>query len=169
LDEAVHEINGEPMAGSTIDASIDINVNAYIDDEYINTESQKIEMYKRIASIQDEQDAMDVEDELTDRYGDLPVPVMNLINVANIKVLAKECGFATIQEKNNSVIMIYREGQQLNLDILGKLMEKYKRRIMFTASTTPYITFKTNEINKEDLLSNIKILLQNIIELKNMK
>jgi transcription-repair coupling factor (superfamily II helicase) len=151
------------------DSSIDINVNAYIDDGYINTESQKIEMYKRIASIQDEQDAIDVEDELIDRYGDLPIPVRNLITVASMKVLAKECGFSTIQEKNSTVIMLYREGEQLNLDILGKLMEKYKRRLMFTASHTPYITFKTNEINREDLLSNIKILLQNIIELKKMK
>lgn len=169
LDEAVHEINGEPIINGTEDASIDINVSAYIDDEYINTESQKIEMYKRIASIQDEQDAVDVEDELIDRYGDIPKPVLNLINVANIKVLAKECGFATIQEKNNSILMIYREGEQLNLSILGKLMEKYKRKILFTASNTPYITFKTNEISREDLLSNIKILLQFIIELKNEK
>jgi len=80
--------------------SIDVNVSAYIDNDYIGDENQKIDMYKKIASINDEQDVIDAEDELMDRYGEIPQPVKNLLQIAYIKSLAKACGFSSVQEKN---------------------------------------------------------------------
>lgn len=166
LDEAVRELKGEVFEPDEDEISIDINVNAYIDDMYIKTESQKIEMYKKIASIANEQDVIDIEDELMDRYGEIPQPVKNLLQIASLKALAKVCGFISIQERGALVLLQYKNSGCVNLDILGKLMDKYKRRLIFTASNTPYITFKTSDINRQNLLGNIKILLQDIIELK---
>ncbi|MCX8129847.1 MAG: transcription-repair coupling factor [Clostridia bacterium] len=169
LDESVRELKGESLTQDDGEISIDVNISAYIDDEYIGTETQKIEMYKRIAAIQDEQDVIDVEDELTDRYGDLPGPVRNLLQVAYLKTLAKECGFTSVQEKNDSIIFQYKSSNNVNLDVLGKLMDKYKRKLMFTASNTPYIAYKITGIGRENLIENIKILLQDIIKLKYVK
>ena len=166
LDEAVRELSGETPGKEEIEVSIDLNVDAYIDDGYINAENQKIEMYKRIASIQDEQDALDVEDELIDRYGDLPGPVKNLINIAFVKTLARECGFTAIQEKSGAILFQYKNDKQVNLQIIGKLMDKYKRSLLFTASSTPYITYKISGVSRENLLENIKIILQDIKKLK---
>lgn len=166
LDEAVRELKGESLHEDEAEVSIDLNVSAYIDDSYISAENQKIEMYKKIASIQDEQDALDVQDELIDRFGDLPVSVSNLIRIATIKTLAKGCGFVSIQEKGEMVTLQYADSAHVKLEILGKLMEKYKRKLMFTASSTPYITFKTNGIGREDILSNITVLLQDINSLQ---
>jgi len=56
-------------------------------------------MYKKIASINDEQDVIDAEDELMDRYGEIPQPVKNLLQIAYIKSLAKACGFSSVQER----------------------------------------------------------------------
>lgn len=166
LDEAIRELKGESFAGDEEEITIDINISAYIDDEYIGSENQKIEMYKKIASIQDEDDVIDVEDELVDRYGDVPAPVRNLMQIAYIKTLARTCGFVSIQEKNDAIILQYRAGARVNLGALSGLMEKYRRKLLFTASNTPYITYKINDIGRNDLLSNIKILLQDIIKLK---
>jgi len=166
LDEAVRELKGEPLREEDEELSIDINVSAYIDDEYISAEDQKIDMYKRIASIQDEDDVMDVEDELMDRYGDIPEPVRNLIQIAYLKALAKTCGFISVQEKNDAVILQYKAGVHVDLGLLSALMDKYKRRILFTASSAPYITFRISDVKRQDLLENIKILLQDIIKLK---
>lgn len=166
LDEAVRELSGEPPEERNLEVTIDINVSAYIDDSYINAESQKIEMYKRIASIQDEQDVLDVEDELTDRYGDMPIAVRNLVQIAYIKTLAKACGFSSVQEKNGTILLQFRSNKGIKLDVLGKLMEKYRRTLLFTASSTPYVTYKISDISRHELLENIKIVLQEIIKLQ---
>jgi len=166
LDEAVREIKGEEIQRRETEVTIDINISAYIDDEYINDEKQKLDMYKRIASIQDEEDVSDIQDELIDRYGDIPDEVNNLINIALIKSMASRCNFASVQQKDNSVIFQYAKGAKVNLEVLSKLMDKYKRKLMFTASASPYITYKITNVAKSDLIENIKILLQDINKLQ---
>jgi len=166
LDEAVRELKGEDVSEEQAEMTIDINVNAYIDDKYISAENQKIEMYKKIASIQDEQDELDVEDELIDRYGDVPKEVKNLLQVAYMRTIARACGFTSVQEKNGAILLQYRNEGVVDLAVLGKLMEKYKRKLLFTASNVPYITYKIAGINRSELVGNIKCLLQDIYKLK---
>jgi transcription-repair coupling factor (superfamily II helicase) len=101
LEEAVKEIRGEPETLPDTEITIDINISAYIDNDYISHEGQKIDMYKKIASIQDENDVLDVEDELLDRYGDIPGPVRNLIKIAFIKALAIKCGLIQYRKRTN--------------------------------------------------------------------
>jgi len=165
LAEAVSELKGSSYQ-EDVEVSIDLNISAYIDNSYIGTESEKIEMYKKIASVQDEQDVLDVEDELIDRYGDIPVPVSNLIKIAYIKALALKCGFSSVQEKNEVVVFQFIDSKYVNFEVIGKLMEKYRRKLLFTASNKPYITYRINDIKRDSLLDNIKILLQDIIKLK---
>lgn len=166
LAEAVNELRGIPVSDSDLEISIDINISAYIDDMYIEDENQKIEIYKKIASINNEQDVLDVEDELMDRYGEIPQSVRNLLDIALIKSLAGACGFLSIQEKNDTVIFQYAENRNINLEALGRLMDKYKRKLLFTASSKPYITYKIAGIKRSELLDNIKILLQDINKLQ---
>jgi transcription-repair coupling factor (superfamily II helicase) len=160
LDESVRELRGEPVEDMETEFTIDINVSAYIDNEYIHAEDQKIEMYKKIASIQDEQDVNDVQDELIDRYGDIPEPVENLIEIAYLKAIAKEQGFSSITEKNDSVIFQLSTGAALNLEVIGKLGAKYKRQLLFNAGNTPYLMYRIPGINRKQLLWNIKNILQ---------
>ncbi|MCX7842309.1 MAG: transcription-repair coupling factor [Clostridia bacterium] len=166
LEEAVRELKGEETAREETEISIDLNVSAYIDDSYISSESQKIEMYKKIASIQDENDAIDIQDELADRFGEIPKPVDNLIQIACIKAIARKLGFTGIQQKGDAVILRYRSNKDVNIKALGMLMDKYKRKLLFTANNEPYITYKTTDISKNELLANIKIMLQDIKNLQ---
>jgi transcription-repair coupling factor (superfamily II helicase) len=162
LDEAVRELKGEPLKMTENEITIDINVSAYIDDSYINVESRKIEMYKKIASIQEWQDVMDIEDELTDRYGDLPEPVRNLTSIAYIKALARMLGFSAVTEKNDAVIFQIGNTKNINIEAVGKIADKYKRQLLFNAGTNPYLMFKVSCSNKSKLLDNIKIMLQDL-------
>lgn len=165
LAEAVDELRGQ-SGQDDVEISIDVNLSAYIDNSYISMENEKIEMYKRIASIQDEQDVLDVEDELLDRYGDIPTPVSNLIKIAHIKTLALKCGFSSVHEKNDAVMFQFIDGKYANIEVIGILMQKYKRKLLFTASNKPYISYRITDIKRENFLDNIKILLQDIINLK---
>ena len=88
-----------------MDVTIDIKVNAYIDNEYIPLEGQKIEIYKKIAAIENLQDKYDVEEELEDRFGDMPSSVINLVDIAYIKALASKFSIVEITHKDREVIL----------------------------------------------------------------
>jgi transcription-repair coupling factor (superfamily II helicase) len=166
LDEAVRELKGEELLDEDTELSIDLNISAYIDDDYISSENQKIGMYKKIASIQEKQDVMDVEDELIDRYGDIPKPVSNLIYIAYLKTLAKTCGFSSIQEKGDNIVFIYKSLAEIDIGIVSKLMEKHRKKLIFSAGTMPYLSYRTTHISRNELIPNITVLFQEIIELK---
>ncbi|MBR0366077.1 MAG: transcription-repair coupling factor, partial [Clostridia bacterium] len=74
------------------DVSIDISVNAYIPETYIPSAAQRIDMYKKIAAIENEADETEIRDELIDRYGEPPLSVQNIISVAALKLPAREVG-----------------------------------------------------------------------------
>ena len=162
LDEAVSELKGEPLRREETEITIDINVSAYIDDTYIGVEGKKIEMYRKIASIRNGQDVMDIEDELTDRYGEMPEPVRNLISIAYIKALADSLGFNAVSEKNDSIIFQLAQGKRIDFQALGKAVEKYKRQLLFNAGSNPYLVYKVPNGQRNQLLDNIKIVLQDL-------
>jgi transcription-repair coupling factor (superfamily II helicase) len=162
LDEAVSELKGEPLKKEEAEITIDINISAYIDDSYIGVEGKKIEMYKKIASIRDAQDAMDIEDELTDRYGELPEPVRNLMGIALIKALAASLGFTSVSEKNDTVTFQLASVKNINFQAIGRAADKYKRQLLFNAGLNPYLAYRILPGQKAKLLDNIKIVLQDL-------
>ncbi len=166
LDEAVRELSGDNNVTNDEEISIDLNVSAYIDEDYIKSEELKIDMYKRISAILDESDVMDIKDELIDRYGDIPEEVDNLMDIAYIKTLSKECGFTSVQQKDETIIFQLGKNTKSISSYLGKLMDKYPRRIMFNASSSPYVTFRLSNTSGKEVLGNIKILLHDIIKLQ---
>lgn len=166
LDEAVRELGGDSASPIQEEVSIDIGVSAYIDNEYISSEDLKIDMYKKIAIIENENDVIDIRDELLDRYGDIPEEVENLMDIALIKAMAQKCKFISIVQKDNIIMFIMKSGKNEIFMHVGILMDKYPRRIMFNASSNPYLSFKIDNLNGKDILANIKILLQDIIKLQ---
>ncbi len=166
LEEAVNELSGNDVKTNDEEMSIDLNVNAYIDDDYISSEELKIDMYKKIATIQNENDVIDIKDELIDRYGDIPEEVESLMDIAYIKTLSRQCGFTAISQKDEIIIFNLSKNSPALPVYLGKLMDKYPRRIMLNASSNPYITFRQNNLNGREILANIKILLHDIIKLQ---
>lgn len=163
LEQAVKELRGEEVK-EEIEVQIDLNVNAYISDSYIQVESQKIEMYKKIASINEEKDIEDIEDELIDRYGDIPKEVNNLLIISRIKILAKHTGINLITDKNGMVVFQFKENI-LKIETIGKLMNDNKGKILFSASTPPYLTYKIDNKSPKKL-ENIKNILQSLNKLQ---
>jgi transcription-repair coupling factor (superfamily II helicase) len=104
LSEAVQEMKGEKIP-KPVDAVVDINVDAFIDSNYIESESHKLQMYKKIAAIEELEDKYDVEDEMVDRFGDIPEPAQNLIQIAYIRALAEQLKFIEIIHRGKEVRM----------------------------------------------------------------
>ena len=142
LSEAIADEKGETLDNKVEDCQIDIRVSAHIPDEYIENNAHKIDMYKRIASIRNADDARDVVDELLDRFGEPPQVVMGLIDVALCRNRASALGIKEISQKGDTVLL-YPE--VMNADTAKRLVTELKRRVLVNAGTTPYFAVKTEK------------------------
>ncbi len=103
LNEAVLEERGEKPEAKT-EALIDIKVNAHIPEYYIGSSAQRMEMYKKISLITCPEDSMDIADEFTDRFGEMPKTVERLISVSLMKALCERVGFSRVEFKGGDLI-----------------------------------------------------------------
>ena len=164
LDQVVKEMQGYEIEEDT-DVQIDIDVSSYIPDEYISDSSQKIEIYQDIALCKNEGDIQDVIDDIIDRYGVMPEELENLIDIARVKILAKEKNATKISQRGQNFVF-YFNAKKFDMDI-ASLVEKYKNQIMFSQGKDPYITLKTNALNDKQKLQAIKEFLNFGDEAKN--
>lgn len=102
LDEAVKEQRGEEAVKQP-ECLVDVKVDAFIPEDYISNQAQRISCYKRIALIRTQDDAYDVTDELIDRYGEIPAPVEGLIEVAQIRNSAQRLGISEIMQGKDGI------------------------------------------------------------------
>ena len=98
LEDAVNAEKGIYVP-SVRDCLIDINVNAYIADAYIPSSQQRIDVYRKIAHLESADERDDLLDELSDRYGELPAPVSNLVDISLLRNAASLLGFASVEQK----------------------------------------------------------------------
>ncbi len=110
LDESIKRLRGEEIE-EEVDTEIDIKVNAYIPTEYIEDEMDKIEMYKKIASIRDLEDKYNIEEEMEDRFSDIPYSVYALTDVAYIRALGKKLRIGRISKTTRGVNFYSQKGQ----------------------------------------------------------
>lgn len=162
LEEEIQSIKGEPVEES-FETTIDVNVNAYIPDFYIKSQQQRMELYKKIAAVSDEQSYYNIQEELEDRYGDLPKSVQTLLEIVLLKAQAHSMGVLSVTQKSQSVILQFKENAKIQPERLTELIAKGKGKYLFTAGALPYITMKIKKEEKPSMiLDNIKILLQSL-------
>ncbi|WP_028648961.1 transcription-repair coupling factor [Nocardiopsis sp. CNT312] len=118
VGEAVAELKGGPETAEEVETRVELPINAHIPHDYVPGERLRLQSYKHIASVSDEQDILAAYEELTDRYGTPPEPVDNLMAVARFRVLAKSAGLTDVvlqgQQIRFSPVEL-RESQELRL------------------------------------------------------
>ena len=147
------------------DVIIDININAYIPESYIESSNQRIDIYKKIAAIDDDFDKSEICDELTDRYGDIPKSVYNIISVAATKPLARDIGCMEISERQGSLTLKFTENA-LTPEIVFALDKKLPKRVRVLNSEPPSLLIKLDG-TEGDMLEFVNKLLNFIKELQN--
>ncbi|CAM2859424.1 transcription-repair coupling factor [Hathewaya histolytica] len=158
LEDTISKIKGD-IEKEEIETTIEIKIDAYIPSGYIKDETQKIEVYKKIASISSMDELMDIQEEIEDRFSDIPVPVNNLINIAYLKSVANSIGIVEIKEVKDRVNMQFLNKDKLSKDIIKKVLSEYRKELIIKMGEEPIIAYNLKNIKKEDLLENlIKIL-----------
>lgn len=170
LNEAIAEQKGEALPASPEDCLVDVAIDAYIPEKYIKSLSQRIDAYRKIASIQNTDDSSDILDELADRYGKPPVAVLGLINVALMRNTASKLGITEITQRGDALYFYVKSPA---IEQITSLRKVYKDRVEFEDVKKPHIKVrllqkpkkqKSNELMREVLdIMNDDVNLEDII------
>ncbi len=153
LSNAVSEENGEELPQDDSECLVDLQVGAHIPENYIESLSQRLQIYRRIASIKTQEDCDDVFDELLDRYGEPPKAVLGLIDIALLRQRAHTAGITEINDKTGNMHLFL---SSIDLEKIGKLTSTLKGRVMFSAGEKPYLAVRTQKgVSPIDALSEI--------------
>lgn len=136
LNEAVKEAKGIHTM-EDFETSVDLNVDAYIPDSYISNEFQKLDIYKRIAGIETQQDYDDMLEELLDRFGEPGKAVLNLLAIAKLKAIAHQGYVTEIKQTGKTVRFTLYEKARLNTEGFPALIQKYRRGLQFKNEQEP--------------------------------
>lgn len=136
LNEAVKEAKGIHTM-EDFETSVDLKVDAYIPDSYISNEFQKLDIYKRIAGIETQQDYDDMLEELLDRFGEPGKAVLNLLAIAKLKAIAHQGYVTEIKQTGKTVRFTLYEKARLNTEGFPALMQKYRRGLQFKNEQEP--------------------------------
>lgn len=161
LEEAVAMEKGELREEELEEKEclIDVSIDAHIPETYIISTSQRLAMYKRIANIKNDEDANDVYDELTDRFGAPPSAVWGLIEIALLRNSAIALNITDVVQRNGSLLFYSPEVDIKTVAILNAFM---KGRVTLSAGKRPYIAVKLTpeESNLETLSETLKLMKQ---------
>lgn len=137
--DAVKALQGEIVNDNKEETLVEIPVGAYIPDRYIEDETLKLHMYKKIAEVETEENEEDVIEELIDRFGDVPKQVMNLIRISRIRKLAADEFVSKVCVENGRLVFYFGEKNRLRGPVLAALSEKYGMRIFFHGGVKPFM------------------------------
>ena len=162
LNEAVKEAKGIAVEES-FDTSIDIVIDAYIPMDYIPNELQKLDIYKRIADIETQEETEEMTEELIDRFGDPPKSVENLLYIAKIKSMAHRLYFTEVAQKGESVRFTLYEKARIDVAKIPELVAAYGQKVTFTADPkNPYFTYHLKK-NSRDKNVDIKSVVEQFL------
>ncbi len=150
LEEAILENSPEGNTSrKTTECTADISVAAGIPERFIPSSEQRLDIYRRIARVRDDEDASDLLDELVDRYGDVPKSVDALVRIALLREAAAQAGIAEISQKGPLVSFRLAQVDFSRVSVLCA-DPVYKRRLLFNAGDRPYLALRLN--TGEDVL-----------------
>jgi len=162
LADAVSQEKGMTAAQS-VECLVDLPITAHIPDNYISDNAQRLEIYRRIADIRTVEDSMDVFDELIDRFGEPPVAVQGLVDVALLRNMAAAVGIREIKQQQQSLLLYC---DKLDVAVGGRLTAALPGRVMISAGSKPYFAVKIDRTGGKDALDTLREALEAVQESK---
>ena len=152
-------LKGEDTGEARSEITIDLPVRASIPAAYITDESLRLEAYRRIAGIMDGEDAMDVIDELADRYGDIPDEALQLINVAEIRAHAEFLGISNISRQEKWILIRFADHVKVHPYVFVMAKSEYADEIMLSDGRATMLRYRMGKtISTEKLLGLMRFL-----------
>ncbi len=163
LDDAVNELKSGQVPEVHSDPTLELDISAYITEDYINNAMHKIEIYQRIAAIRSEQEIVELLDDLIDRFGEPPISVMNLLSVARIKVLARILRIRSITQNKTNIKLVFEREPNVNLEKVLLLSRQYPGRVSILPGPPESIQFRAIKLAMP-LTTWLEKMLQTLVD-----
>lgn len=165
LDEAIRELKGE-KAGKRREVEIDLQVSAFIPEYYIRDSSVKLGFYQRIQQARAISRLHLLEDEMIDRFGDVPAETWNLIRVAELKIYCLDIGIRSLKQKGGVVHLRFEPDTGMDMQKLMELMKKYKRQLTYGSDGGELVVRITvGSADAEKCLDLVKAVLLDMVSI----
>ena len=169
LNEAVIALKGGQEEEETFETVVDCDIDAFIPDGYIKNEYLKLDVYKRISAIETDDEYMDMQDELIDRFGDIPKSVDNLLRVAELKAMAHRAYVTEVDINTQEIRIELYPKAKLDVTKIPALIAEYKTALRFAQGGEKPVLFyqekgKKNK-NCEPMIEKAKEILGKLGEL----
>ncbi|WP_026673677.1 transcription-repair coupling factor [Alkalihalobacterium bogoriense] len=172
LKEAIEERKGEKPKEPAFTVEIDLMVDAYIPESYIQDAKQKIEMYKRFKAVEQQTDIDDLQEELIDRFGDYPIEVEYLLEIASIKLLAEKEKVEEISQSKDQCSLLLSEAESEKVDgaKLFEVVNGIGRTVSLgTSGKKIKMNIKTKGMSEKEMLKICKEIVEKIPLVKKKK
>lgn len=161
LEEAVSIVRGD-IDKEPIETTVDMKIDAYIPGNYIKDETQKIQVYKKIAAIESYDHMLDVIEEIEDRYSNIPDSVYNLMNIAYLKAIARDIGILEIKDTGVQARLTFQNKDYLTSNMVKHILENYRKQIIFNMGDAPVLIYKIKDVNKKELLDKLIEIIKDL-------
>jgi transcription-repair coupling factor (superfamily II helicase) len=160
MEEAMAELKGEEIKQGT-DTLINMRASAFLPEDYINDVSLRLAAYKELSSVADEARLRDLVDELRDRYGNLPEPAANLVEIMSVKLIAQKARVARIDAGKNAVNITFSPEAKISPDRVMIQIKKNKGRMKLIPEYTLQISLPDESL--QTAANAVKKCLQELI------
>lgn len=160
MEETLKEVQGEQQIAPELATRVDLKVDAYLPADYVHDERQRMEMYKRIASLRTQIDREDIEEEMIDRYGDLPLPVMTLLDIAQLRALAQRLGATQVSYRPRGELLLRLDQRYLpDPRLLMQAMVETDKRLALLPGASVYLSLKEpSKLESAMLLEGVAVI-----------
>ncbi len=169
LNRAVLALKGGENGEETYETAVECDVDAYIPSTYIKNEYQKLDIYKRISSVETEEESLDMQDELTDRFGELPASVLNLLSIALLRAAAHRACATEVRINRQEVRVTMLPGARIRTEEIPALIGAYKGELKLVPGEAPVFHYMDRKHKNGDslaMLSKAQELVRQIEQLR---
>ncbi len=163
MEETVREIRGELGDTAAIETRIEYPVDAFLPAEYVPSDAQRIELYKRIASVDSRAAVDDLIEEITDRYGDAPEQVGLLLDIALLKSFCNGLGIDFVGHGTGQVKMRFAEGASPDLGKLFAAVTAADKRLLFSARTPVSLVLRAPTLSPKEMLRDALSAMEKVV------
>lgn len=151
IEQAVGEAQGVEQTPE-LDTRVELNIDAFLPQDYVPHEQLRVEVYKRIAMIEDEAGRLDIEEELIDRFGDIPKPVENLMRIAQLRGVTRKLGISHVSLRADGVHMRADANYLPDAALLYEAVAGADPRLRFVLGKQPELMLAQKGLGAEEAL-----------------
>ena len=163
MEETLNEVQGR-QTSRELETRVDLRVDAFLPSDYVSEEKQRMEMYKRIASVVTDEDRADVTDELIDRYGNLPPAAEALLDVSQLRALCNRLGASQVTRGREGLIMKLNEQYVPDPACLLQAISETDGRLALSARSSARMILKAPELQEQELLQEALKVLRRLVK-----